>query len=374
MIHTTNSDVLIIGAGLSGLCLAHQLAAQGISCNIVDKKQDYPESFRADKLEYNQIDQLRKMHLDQFVIPQMKPIGNIQSYCDGQLETIDTIDQYGFDYTKTVNNLRANLPSGVALKLGTVTNITTGASHQTISLKDNQQLTAKVVVIATGGNESVTKLVGIQRNLIPSLTSLNFGFDVKRKDGTPFDFRGFNYYAEQLTNGVDYITFFLIGDNMRVNIFSQWDAKDPRAKALRADPLAEMPKHFKELYRFVGELELASKVQVFPTHFYRTSGHVQNGLVVIADEFQSVSPATGKGLDKLTNDVTLLSEKYIPAWLSNGRASKRDIAQFYNDKSKKAVDLKGISDWMYYRRLSTGKKPSILQRIIFRLKACFNTF
>lgn len=161
---------------------------------------------------------------------------------------------------------------------------------------------------------------------------------------------------------------------MRVNIFSQWDAKDPRAKALRNNPLAEMPKHFNKLYQFVGELELTTKVQVFPTHFYRTSGHIQKGLVVIADEFQSVSPATGKGLDKLLNDVTLLSEQYIPKWLSSGRLDKSDIATFYKDKDKIAVDLRGITDWMYYRRLSTGKKPSIVQRIIFRLRAHFNTF
>lgn len=270
--------------------------------------------------------------------------------------------------------MRANLPSNAELTLGSVTDIATNTTEQTVTLKDGQQLTAKLVVISTGGNESVTKLAGIHRNLIPSLTSLNFGFDVVRKDGKPFDFRGFNYYAEKLTHGVDYVTFFLIGESMRVNIFSQWDAKDPRAKALRNNPITEMPKHFNRLYEFVGDLELTTKVQVFPTHFYRTAGHIQQGLVVIADEFQSVSPATGKGLDKLTNDVALLSDAYIPKWLASGKAEKRDIAAFYNDSAKIAMDLKGITDWMYYRRLSTGKKPSILQRIDFRLRAHFNRF
>lgn len=370
------TDVIIIGAGLSGLCLAHELANKGVSCRLIDKKAQYPESFRADKLEHNQIALFRALGVDAFIFPQPHhPIGTIQSYKDGTLEDIDTIEQYGFDYTKTVNNLRTHLPESVPLTVGSISSVNTTDSRQTIELKNGEVYTSQIVVIATGGNESVTKLTGIQRSLDSSLTSLNFGFDVTRKNNEPFKFSGFNYYAEDTTTGIDYVTFFLIGDTMRVNIFTQWDAKDPRAKAMRKDPLAEMPKHFHTLYKFVGDdLSLHSKVQMFPTHFYRSKGHKQKGVVVIADEFQSVSPATGKGLDKLTNDVTLLSSIYIPKWLASGQCTKADITDFYSDSKKVSMDLKAISDWMYYRKLSTGKKPSVFQRILFRFKAHFNQF
>ncbi|MGH1471975.1 MAG: FAD-dependent oxidoreductase [Cellvibrionaceae bacterium] len=365
-------DTIIIGAGLSGLCLAHQLANQGIRCAILDRKEVYPNNFRADKLEHNQIAALRKAKLDQFIVPKSEPIGHIKSYRSGILEDVDTIDQYGFSYPATVNNLRENLPAQAHFEVATVVKIENSATAQKITTRSGKIISAKIIVMSTGGNESATKLVSIRRKLDPELTSLNFGFDVARTDKKPFDFRGFNYHSEDPTRGVDYVTFFLIGNDMRVNIFSQWDAKDERATAMRKNPIEEMSKYFEKLYDYVGDIDVITKVQVFPTHFYRAKDHIQPGLVVIADEYQSVSPATGRGLDKLTTDVALLSQKYIPEWLRAEKADKVDIAKYYKDKEKIKIDQRARGDWIYYRNDLRGKQATLLERIVNKIKAKFD--
>lgn len=365
-------DVVIIGAGLSGLCLAHQLANQGIRCAVLDKKPTYPDAFRADKLEHNQIAALRNAKLDAFVVPQSEPIGAIKSYKLGVIEEVDTIDQYGFSYPATVNNLRSNLPALAHFEVSTVTAIANSADIQKVSTKSGKEFLGKVVIISTGGNESVTKLVNIRRKYDPTLNSLNFGFDVVRKDRALFDFRGFNYHAEEPTLGIDYVTFFLIGDDMRVNIFTQWDAKHPRATAMRKNPIEEMKRYFHKLHDYVGEIELSSKVQAFPTHFYRVRNHIQPGIVVIADEYQSVSPATGKGLDKLTKDTSLLASQYIPEWLKTGTASSKQIADFYKDDEKIKTDQHAWGDWQYYLNAYKGKKPSLKERVAYKIKAKLN--
>jgi len=365
----TTFDTVIIGAGLSGLSLAHQLANQGVHCAVLDKKEIYPNAFRADKLEHNQIAALRDAKLDQFIVQKSVQIGHIKSCRSGVIVDEDTIDQYGFSYPATVNNLRENLPEKVHFELATVTKIENSATVQKITTSLGKTLSAKVIVISTGGNESVTKLVGISRRLNPELNSLTFGFDVARTDKKPFDFRGFSYHSEDPTSGVDCANFFLIGDDMRVNVFAQWDAKDEKAVAMRKNPIGEMSKYFEKLYDYVGEIEIITKVQAFPTHFYRVKNHIQPGLVVIADEYQSVSPATGRGLDKLTTDVHLLAQKYIPEWLRIGKADKKDIAKYYKDREKIKADQQARSDWVYYRNRFVGKKATISERIHNKIKA-----
>lgn len=366
-------DTLIIGAGLSGLCLAHQLGNKGVKCLVIDRRPAYPEAFRADKLEHNQIAALRKAGLDQFVVPSVDtPIGHIKSYRSGVVADVDTIDQYGFSYSDTVNNLRNNIPDHVEIVVAAVTSIKNSDEAQTVTTKTGESFFAKLVVIATGGNETVPKLVGMGRKRDENLRSLNFGFDVVRTDKQPFDFRGFNYHAEDPTTGVDYVTFFYIGDAMRVNIFTQWEVKDERALDMRRDPIADMKKYFANLYDYVGDVEVTGRVEVFPTNFYRVTNHIQAGIVVIADEYQSVSPATGRGLDKLTNDTALLAEHYIPMWLKAGSVKKSDVESYYKNKDKIKTDQRARGDWIFYHNDFRGKKATLVERVINRFKAKFD--
>ncbi|WGO98412.1 FAD-dependent monooxygenase [Saccharophagus degradans] len=372
---TSQFDILIIGAGLSGTCLAHVLSRASIRSCVIDQKEVYPENFRADKLEYNQIAAFREFGLDQFIVPRAEPIGTIQSFEHGTVNDIDTIDQYGFAYTKSVNKLRENLPDNAKIVIGKVAKCTTGPDRQTITLKDGRCIAGRLLVIATGGGGSqLVGQLGLKRKTQDELTSLNFGFDVSLLDGSDFKFNGFNYHAEQQTSGVNYVTFFPIGNTMKVNIFTQWDASDSRTKAMRANPLEEMNLYFKELKKYTGELKLLSKVQVFPTAYYRIHDRNKDGVIVIADEFQSVSPATGKGLDKLTTDIRLLCNTYIPTWLKSKTITAKDIKKYYSDPQKEKCDLSAYSDWVYYRNLSRGYGFNLAEKITFRLKTILNKF
>ena len=368
-------DILIIGAGLAGSCLAHSLSTSKISCCVIDTKAEYPENFRADKLEHNQIAALRELQLDQFVLPKSAPIGVIQSYEDGSVKNIDTIDQYGFAYTQTVNNLRSSLPTNAPLVIGKIVSCETSKTQQSVTLKDGRIFTGRLIVLATGGaGKNLLKTLGLKRKTQSELSSLNFGFDVCTTDGSSFNFNGFNYHAENQSEGANYVTLFPIGNTMKVNIFTQWSANEKKAKAMKADPLTQMPLYFSNLYSYTGTLKLASNVQVFPTSYYRVQKPAKAGLVVIADEYQSVSPATGKGLDKLTTDVALLSKEYIPNWISGSEICANSISAFYNNPIKVSADLKAYEEWHYYRNLTRGQSFGFLEKCTFKFNSLLNRF
>ncbi len=361
-----DTDISIVGAGFAGCIIAHKLASMNISCTLIDRKDPFPDIFRAEKVEPEQARLLKSLGVFDYLSPSPTPVGTIKLFKKGITSDFDASKQYGFRYSDTVNNLRSLLPVKAKLIVDKIDDIRTSTCTQEIKLSSGKLIKSKLIILASGGNGSLLKSFGLRRRYQASLHSLSFGFDIEKTDGTNFDINGFNYYNE--SDGVDYLTAFNIGNNtMRVNVFTQWQKDNPSVSAFRENSMQTIEKYFPKLSDHIGEYKIISKVQVFPTSFYRLKNIYQAGMIVVGDELQSVSPATGTGLSKIVTEADRLTEHYIPKWLANECVTSYDVWKYYHDKEKSTMERHSKNAWHYYRNMLNPKYKSFKYKIIDRL-------
>ena len=236
----------------------------------------------------------------------------------------------------------------------------------------NREFRCRLIVLAAGGKDALLKKVGISRRNHRSLVTLNLAFDIAPFDGGDFDFNGFNYFLTDISHGIDYLTIFKIGESMRANIFTQWHSNMDQIKAFRKSPRGEMSRYFPALQEHIGEYAITSGVQAFATHFYRLHKTAKPGIVVIGDDYQSVSPATGSGLDKVLTDVERLCCHYIPKWLETTGMDSTKTRQFYRDKQKKQCDDNSLEKWLSYRDNHRGFLGQQVSKIELRINKILN--
>lgn len=368
------TDVAIIGAGFAGLSLAHSIVNSGlkVKVTIAEQQEKYPSNFRSDKIEFEQAGMMRRLGILQYRQPAAGPIGDIL-VCDGEKEwVVDTKEQYGIDYTATINNLREQLPDTVQVVNAIVTDVRDHDEGKLVSLAGGKQLQAKLVVVCTGGNNQLIEEIDIRKYRSDTLRSLTFGFDIKKKDGSEFYFKGQNglaFHNNESLDGVYYIIIFPIGDRMRCNLFSQIDPKSDAAKNVRRSMIEALPRYFPGIYDITGEVELSSSVKMMATRLYRLKNYNKGGLLILGDEFQSVNPASGTGFSKILSDVDLLTRKYIPKWFAKNDFSKAAVSTFYSDKDKLYADVNSMQKWLYYHKKATHRNDIITkvkQRILSR--------
>lgn len=365
-----DADIVIVGAGFSGTVAAYNLTAQGINTILIDHVAEYPDAFRAEKLEPNQAEALQRLSMLEYRQPCKPPIGGTINYRDGKRSAFDTQEQYGMHYGNTVNSFRRALQPETKLLIEKVTDIRLSDDIQTV-ITSNRQINCRLVILASGGRDVLIRKAGIKRRNHSSLTSLSFAFNIIPASGQPFAFNGFNYFLSGETGGIDYATIFRIGEIMRVNIFTQWATKSSKVKNLKQDPVTEMNRYFPDMVNQIGEYEASTKVQAFPTQFYRLKGAQKHGAVVIGDDYQSVCPATGTGLDKVTTDVERLCHHYIPRWLKSPGMEKSKISQFYKDAEKQNCDDNSLEKWISYRDNHRGFWGQQMSKLEIRWKKAF---
>lgn len=359
-------DVAIIGAGFTGLNLAYSLAASKLDVVIFERKDSYPDAFRAEKIETDQAKIMRELGTLDYRVPKMPPLGIIQNLENGKLTQIDTVEQYGISYNQTVNNLRKHLPENIKVIDKAVVNISDSGKLRNLQLSDNSILEAKIVILCTGGNVKMLNTLGINRMIEANLVSLSFGFDLEIENSSVVPFNGFNYHINNNEHKINYLTLFPIGNRMRVNLFTQLRTKDRLTSELKNNTIETIQKCFPRLTEYTGQIKLASKVQIMPTQFYRLQNHIRPGFIVMADEYQGVNPVTGTGLSKVLTDVKVLSQKYIPEWIKNNRFEKIDMKAFYKDNDKVHSDRNSLYSWIHYYQEVSLKKMPLIQK--FKLK------
>jgi 2-polyprenyl-6-methoxyphenol hydroxylase-like FAD-dependent oxidoreductase len=354
-------QVAIVGGGFAGACTAHVLASQGYSVALIDRHDVSPDSFRAEKIEPDQATLMRKLGLLSYRSPLREPIGVTLNYDGVELVPFDTVEQYGIAYGETVNSLRSALPHSVFRITDRVVKISHGP-RPTVSF-DGTALSANLIVMATGGNDKLMEVAGLARRWDRDLRSLSFGFDIVRTDGAAWSFRGFNYLLQPNSSKIDYLTIFPIGDRMRVNLFTQLDPRDSLVSECKRNPIGSLEQWFPNLREHIGAVSAVSTVQVVPTAYYRLRSPARAGVVVVGDEYQSVSPATGTGLSRVLVDVDVLCTRYAPTWLAGGRVGPRQVRAFYKDPVKVTSDRKSLDAWRYYRDRQLGGRVPLMTRV-----------
>lgn len=343
-----------MGAGLAGAAAATVLGRQGWRVTLVDPRPSCPPVFKAEKIEPDQARSLRKLQLADSILPHTAPIRSIHAYYNGRLYGTSQTEQYGAYYSDMVNALRSRLPASVRFRQERVVRILNTTEIQRVSLSDGEELSCRLVVLASGLSADLPVALRLKRSNVQKYQSVALAFTIARADSRPFPFDSASYYSINATQGIDYITLFPICGAVRVNIFAFPRANDPWVGEFVRNPILGLKKCFPKLHRAIGEYRITSKVESSVVHLYRTEKQTMHGIALIGDAAQNVCPSTGMGLSKILSDVDVLSE-YVPAWLdAPGAINSEKIATFCNDPRKCAVDLKALRNAFYRRQAATG--------------------
>jgi 2-polyprenyl-6-methoxyphenol hydroxylase-like FAD-dependent oxidoreductase len=350
---------------MAGVTAAAVLGQQGHRVILVDRRPSCPPLFRCEKLEPNQAEMLRKFGLLKHLLPKASHIRQVRCGYNGRYFNIYPAEQYGMYYSDMVNVLRANTPTEVEHKLGDVEHIANSNELQRVRLKGGEELTARLVVLAQGVCSELLADLGCSKHVIQKDQSIAFGFSIARPNGLPFRFDATTYYPTTYMEYVDYVALFLLGQEMRANLFAFRTASDPWVRKFIKQPGPMLEEAFPKLGQLIGDFRVVTKVEMGRVDVYRVHGEVQPGMVLIGDAFQVACPSTGMGFTKIFTDVDVLSQ-CVPEWFATPGIDCGKIASFYNNPRKRATDGWALKT-AFYRRNVVMDKSSILWRL-HRLK------
>jgi len=347
------ADAIIVGAGMAGAAAAHVLARAGVDVILVDPLAVQPPVFKAEKIEPDQAEILRALGLMDLLSPECRRINRIACGQNGRIWGFTEIEEYGCYYHDMVNAVRRNLPASVRTRTVRVSGARIGSDFQEVGLADGTSIRGRLLILATGAISRLQEELGLKRRMWSVAHSMNFGFDLARTE-LPGSAESLTYREKPLQSGIDYITLFPIKDVLRANMFTYWDAKDPRVQELRSGGIEVLLRLLPRLANVTGPLALGSKIEAMPISLFTVENEIQPGVVLLGDAFQSVCPTTGTGLSKVLVDVQTLSA-LLPRWLQTPGMGTEKIAQYYAHEKKRATDRDSLSDALYGRRLCSDR-------------------
>jgi 2-polyprenyl-6-methoxyphenol hydroxylase-like FAD-dependent oxidoreductase len=351
------TDVVIVGGGLAGSLAAAMLGRAGIDAVMVDPHAVYPPDFRCEKLDGPQMRTLALTGLADAVRRAATPDRDVWVARFGRVVEKRPGDQHGIMYDTLVNTVRAQIPGGATVLQGRAADVLAGPERQTVVLSDGERISARLVVVATGLNIGLRQKLGITHEVISAAHSISIGFDAAPAGPLAFPFRALTYYAERPGDGMAFITLFPIGAAMRANLFGYRGLHDPWLAQFREAPQETLFAMWPRLRKLMGDFTVSHLTRPRPVDLYVTTGHRQDGVVLVGDAFSTSCPAAGTGARKVLVDVERLCNVHIPHWLATSGMDKAKIGAFYDDPVKRTSDEQSAAKAFYLRAFSTD--PSL---------------
>jgi len=342
------TDIAIVGAGVSGALAAVMLGRAGHAVTLIDPFETCRPDFRCEKLEEAHCDTLRRAGVLDEVIPVARHYRDIWVARLGRLAEVKAIEEYGIDYSTLVNRLRALVPNGVSFIQSKVVDSALSSERQTLTLLDGQTISARLVIGASG---AMADAVGPRRE-ISRCHSVSIGFDI---DAEHFPFQALTYFGENPAQRVAYLTLFPLPSGWRVNLFVYRALNDPWLRRLRDRPGAVIAETLPGLAQFAGVLRPKGAPKIRPVDLGAAENVLQGGIALAGDAFSTACPVSGSGAAKALLDAERLCKVHVPNWLKTPGMGVEKIAQYYNDAEKKRMDAHALRTSVFAKRAALGE-------------------
>ncbi|MHA6687410.1 FAD-dependent oxidoreductase [Mesorhizobium sp. A556] len=348
-----DADIVIIGAGLSGTLAAIVLGRAGYDVVLIDRNAVCPPEFRVEKIGGVQLAMMERAGMLGILSANATRFDGIVNARKGRILDKTKGTYYGFRYGEIVATMRRHLPDNVRFVVGRADAIATSPDRQSVTVAEFGDVSARLVVLATGMGDMLRRTVGIERQVIHQRQSLTFGFDVRSLADSGFRHPALTYYGEQVSDGIDYLSLFPVGGATRANLFTFREVGDPWVKAFRQNPKETLAATLPGLAGVFGDFEIVSPVQNWLMDIAVSENCRQDGIVLIGDAYQTSCPAAGTGVARLLNDVERLCTACVPVWLSTPGMPAAKIGEFYDDEQKRGADAHSLELAQYRRSLTT---------------------
>jgi 2-polyprenyl-6-methoxyphenol hydroxylase-like FAD-dependent oxidoreductase len=347
------TDIAIIGGGLAGSTAAAMLGRAGIPTVLIDPHQVYPFDFRVEKISGDeQLGRFYQTGIADSVLRSATHDGENWIARFGYLLDKKPSRQYGIMYDALIGAIRAEIPSPAELIYAKVTDVSTSAERQKLTLSNGETISARLVVLANGLSVGLRRNLGIERQILSVSHSISIGFDLVPVGRPAFEFPALTYFSERVKERVAYVTLFPIGSRMRANLFVYREVDDPWLREMRKNPVETMNAVLPRLRRITGEYGVAGDVKIRPADLYVSTNYRQPGVVLVGDAFAATCPVTGTGTDKVFTDIAQLCNVHIPAWLATEGMGADKIASFYDDPVKQACDAWSMAKGVSFRKVT----------------------
>src|ERR1700730_6484766 len=347
------TDIAIIGGGLAGSTAAAMLGRARIPAILIDPHSIYPPDFRVEKLSgIERIERFGRPGLADAVLRAATHDGENWIARFGYLLDKAPSQQFGMMYDRLINTIRAEIPEAVEKIFAKAVSISTSADRQRITLSNDEEVSARLVVLANGLNVGLRTTLGIERRIISRCHSISIGFDVVPAGRKPFDFPALTYFSERPSDHIPYLTLFPIGERMRANLFTYRQIDDPWLREMRRAPVATLNASLPRLKRITGPFDISGEIKIRPADLCVNAGYRCRGVVLVGDAFETTCPVTGTGTDKVFTDVERLCNVHIPTWLASDGMDEDKIAAYYDDPVKTACDAWSAAKAYQLRSLS----------------------
>ena len=201
------TDIAIVGGGLAGSTAAAMLGRAGIPARPDRSAPVYPPELRCEKLGGEQLDLLRKTGLADATLRATTLDGEVWEARFGYVVAKKPSDQHGMMYDTLVNTMRAQIPPDVADDPSPrLPPSPTARSGRRIVLSNDEEISARLVVLANGLNVGLRHMLGIKRRVISECHSVTLGFDVEPVGRAGFRLSGVDLLAEanELSDGLSH--------------------------------------------------------------------------------------------------------------------------------------------------------------------------
>lgn len=352
------TDIVIIGGGISGALISAMLGKSEIDNIMIDPRHEYPKEFRCEKFNAQQVKLMERTGVSKEVFAAITPVTDVWMARFGRLVRKQSYPHYGFSYQTVVNALREHHSTPDNHIQGTLKTVSSSHDRQLVTLTDETQINARLVVLAAGANQELQKQLGFTQTMISERHCLAIGFDLEPPAGRDFGFDTMTYWPEKSSDKMSYLTFFRVGDGWRANLFGYWNLRDDKIKQLRSEPENCLHSLMPGLEKISGKFKVLEGMRIRPIDLVQWDTDNRDGIVAVGDAWSSSCPGAGTGTTKAINDALLLCQNHIPKWLSTPGMDNEKIEQFYTDPEKLRIDGESRSEAFKLRSITIDKSFS----------------